>query len=345
MKRYGNLWDRIIDIDNIKLAIHKASLRRTSRSSVKKVNNDVDTYAKKIQDLLISGKFNTAKYNIKTIFEPKERQIYVLPFYPDRIVQHAVMNIVEPIFDKMFIYDSYSCRKDKGPHAGSKRCMKYTMKYKYCYKYDIRKFYPTVNHEVLKDIITKKIKDQRVLDIIFNVIDSVDGDVNLPIGNYMSQWLGNLYLNSLDMFVKHELHVEPYIRYCDDFCIFGNSKSELKIIDHFIRSYVQDVLHQTFSKADLFKTKQGVDFLGYRHFHNGKILVRKSTAKTMKKRMAKLKSILQHGSIPIESARGKWASTKGWIQHAKSHNLYKALCMDEIRDMIDERDKAFKTVF
>ena len=105
--------------------------------------------------------------------------------------------------------------------------MKYVRKYRWCLKCDISKFYPTINHDVMKDILKHKFKDRKLLNLIFDIIDSIDGDVNLPIGNYISQWLGNLYLNQLDMFVKHTLHFKPYIRYCDDFCLFHASSPRL----------------------------------------------------------------------------------------------------------------------
>lgn len=343
MKRHGNLWDKVIDMDNLKLAFALASAGKRNRDEVKVIANNLDYYLNKLRQMLIDGTFHTSKYTTRIIHEPKERIIYILPFYPDRIVHHAIMNVLEPIFERMFIYDSYSCRKDKGPHKGSTKCMKYVIKNKWCLKGDISKFYPTINHRVLKRILKRKIKDRKLLTLLFDIIDSIDGDVNLPIGNYISQWLGNLYMNQLDMFVKHTLHFKEYIRYCDDFCLFANSKEELLVVGAMIHKFIEDNLMQGLSKWDLFKTSRGVDFLGYRHFSNGKILVRKSTVKRLKVCAKETIYLLKHGFISCDQARSKIASVTGCICHANSHNLYEKLHIDEIRRFIDGYEKGLKS--
>ena len=335
MKRHGNLWERIITMDNLKLAYKKAVDGKKNRDEIKPIEAKLDYYLEKLQKMLINGEFHTSKYTTRIIHEPKERVIYILPFYPDRIVHHAIMNVLEPIMDDMFIDDSYSCRKFKGPHKGSTKCMNYVKKYKWCLKCDISKFYPTIDHAVLKDILMMKIKDQKVLDILFDIIDSIHDTVNIPIGNYISQWFGNLYLNQLDMYVKHHLLVKPYIRYCDDFCLFSNDKKELQVWSMLIGNFIHTKLHQKFSKCDIFKTSRGVDFLGYRHFSSGKILVRKSTAKRMKQCVASIPYLLKNGYITVNQARSKLASVIGCICHANSYNLYKKLKIDEMEAFIN----------
>lgn len=281
--------------------------------------------------MLINGEFKTSTYKISKIYEPKERIIYILPFYPDRIVHHAIMNVVAPIWDKLFIYHSYSCRVKKGPIKGSIHTMELVQKYDYCLKCDIRKFYPSINHELLKRVIRLRIKDKRVLKLLDDIIDSVEGETNIPIGNYISQWFGNLFMTTLDMQVKHVWKISAYLRYCDDFCFFSNSKEELNLIKEKLIVFLRDTLSLELSKCDLFKTTQGVDFLGYRHFPNGVILVRKSTAKRQKRKMCQLDKDLDAGLIGKRSARSKIASAHGICSHANAYNLEKSLRLEELK--------------
>lgn len=292
MKRHNNLFDKIVDKDNLLLAYKKAKKHKSWQQKVIRVEKDLDNLIEELRLSLINGTYKTAEYRTKKIYEPKERTIYVLPFYPDRIVHHAIMNILEPIWDNLFISDSYACRKNKGQHKGSQKCMKFVRKNKYCLKCDISKFYPSINHEILKLIIRKKIKCKRTLNLLDTIIDSIDGETNIPIGNYLSQWFGNLYLNELDMFMKHDNKIKCYIRYCDDFLLFSNDKALLKEMAIKIKDYVENILKLRLSKCNLFPTSQGIDFLGYRHFSSGYILVRKTTAKRMKKRIRRLKEVL-----------------------------------------------------
>lgn len=319
----------------------------------------MDYYIDKLYEDLISGNYKTSKYHTKVIYEPKERTIYMLPFYPDRIVHHAIMNILEPIWDNLFIYDSYSCRKGKGQHKGSYRCLEFTKRYKYCLKCDFSKFYPSIVHEVLKKILRRKIKDKKLLKLLDEIIDSAYSfdDVelhkmlegrgiicdkthhrNVPIGNYLSQWFGNLYLNELDTFVKQELKAVAYIRFCDDYLIFSDDIDFLKYCDRTIVEFTENYLGLKLSKHEIFQTKQGVDFLGYRHFPSGYILVRKSTAKRIKKRLKNTDKRVLKGRITVEKARAQWASAKGWIGHANAHNFSVYLKMEEIDEFLKEKE-------
>ena len=150
--------------------------------------------------------FQTSDYDIFKIYKPKERDIYRLPYYPDRIVHHAVMNILEPVWVSIFTADTYSCIKGKGIHSAVRSLQKALNSdnegTEYCLKLDIRKFYPTINHDILKDIIAKKIKDKDVLWLLGNIIDSVPDKEGVPIGNYLSQYFANLYLAYFDHWIK-----------------------------------------------------------------------------------------------------------------------------------------------
>lgn len=158
MKRIGNLWDKIVSKENIELAYAKAKRHKAWQRKVIAIEKQKDKLLNELQESLINGTYHTAKYRIKTIYEPKKREIYILPFYPDRIVHHAIMNVLEPIWDSYLINDTYACRRGKGQHKGSTRCMEFVRKNKFCLKCDISKFYPSIPHAELKILIRRKIR-------------------------------------------------------------------------------------------------------------------------------------------------------------------------------------------
>lgn len=329
MKRYGNLYDKITDIENIRTAYLKARKGKSWQRTVKNFEAQLEDNLLKIQDMLINQTFTTSAYTTRIIHEPKERIIYKLPFSPDRIVQHAIMNVVEPIWESFFVYASYACRKHKGIHAGSKRTMEFVRRNQYCLKGDMAKFYPSINHDVLYAIVRRKIKDERLLALLKNIIYSIDGETNCPIGNYTSQWFGNLYLNELDQRVKHVYKIRDYIRYCDDFLLFSNDKRQLKTILDDLENYIGTALKLRLSKKDIFPVSRGVDFLGYRHFPKY-ILLRKSTTKRVKKRVKQLPWLREHGYLTKEQYRSSLASTLGWMKWANCHNLRQKLGIDRL---------------
>lgn len=328
MKRYGNLYDKICEMSNLELAFAKAAQGKHWQRKVNNVEKDLDNKLRELQRMLLNGTYHTSEYTTKQIYEPKERTIYILPFYPDRIVHHAIMNVLAPIMDNLMIYDSYACRVGKGQHVGSKRCMQMVRHNPYVLKCDISKFYPSIDHDVLKRILEHKFKDKRLLALLFEIIDSTHTQTNIPIGNYLSQWFGNLYLNELDMQAKHVLKVKDYIRYCDDFCFFGD-KERLQKIREWLAPWLHDNLKLKLSKCELFPVSHGVDFLGYRHFPQY-ILVRKRTAKRMKKNLKSVIHDLKRGLISKDTARSKIASAKGWLCHANAHNLSMSLRIDDL---------------
>lgn len=330
MKRRGGLFEKIVDPENIELAFQKAKKGKTWQDSVQRIEKDKARKLAALRQSFLDGSFTTSKYTVKIIFEPKERQIFVLPFFPDRIAQHALMNIVAPIWESMFIPDSFACRKGKGQHAGSRRCMQFVRRNAWVCQFDISKFYPSIPHGPLMEVIRHKIKDERVLALFRDIIGSIGDDRNIPIGNYTSQWLGNLFLNELDQYVKHTLRVRDYLRYCDDFLIFGNDKEEMKRLADQVEAFVSDRLQLRLSKKSLYPTAHGIDFLGYRHFPSGKILVRKATAKRIRRRLKILPWALKHGRISKEQAIGKLASASGWLKHANAHHFRMAIRLDEL---------------
>lgn len=336
MKRLGKVYAKIISKDNLRIALHNACKGKSSYASVRYIKKHIDEHIDALHEMLKHEEYTVAKYREKKIYEPKERLISILPLYPDRIIQHAIVNVIGQYWDSLMISDSYSCRVGKGQHIGSIKCMEHCRKYKYVLKCDISKFYPSLNHSVLKSIVRRKIKDNKLIRLIDIIIDSYGDSKGVPIGSYLSQWLGNLYMNDLDMHVKHTLKCKAYIRYCDDFVIFANSKEELQAIKENVIAFCT-ALKLRMSKCDYYPTTQGIDFLGYRHFPSGKILLRKRTAKRFKKNIIELENMLKQGSIPLVSARSKVASMKGWLCHANTYNFSKKLKLNNLMDTINER--------
>lgn len=338
VKKYKNLWKDVIAEENIAEAYRKSIKGKRSYSSVKRFKQDVEGNLKKIRESLINQTYKTSPYNQRTIYEPKERIIYVLPLNPDRVVHHALMNILIPIFTKMFIKNTFACIKDRGLHKGSILTTKYVKKYKYCLKCDIRKFYPSINHDVLYQMCERKFKEKEILWLLHEIIYSIEGETNVPIGNLPSQWFGNFYMTPFDRYVTEDLGINAYVRYCDDFCLFSNDKSELNKAKVKIEIFLRDVLKLKMSKCDLFRTTQGVDFLGYRHFKNYKLL-RKRTAKRVKKRLPVILKRFKEGKISQDKFRSCVESTYGWVKWANTYNFQLKLKLAEMRELAYKETK------
>ena len=335
MKRHGNLFEKICDMDNLRLAFKRASKGKHWQRKVREVEENLDEHLQRIQTMLREHTFTTADYRQKYIYEPKKRLISILPFYPDRIIQHAVMLVLEPIWDSLMINESFACRKYKGQHRASSLCKKYAMKYEYCMQFDVSKFYPSIPHEPLKALLRKKLKDNDLLWLLDDIIDSGEGDVGVPIGNYLSQWFGNLYMNELDMYAKHGLRIKAYVRYCDDFLVFSDDKEELKAVGDKLEAFCREVLCMRLSRKNLFHTYQGVDFVGYRHFSCGKVLLRKRTAKRMRKRLERLLLRMESGrAYDRDKARSSVASADGWMSHANTYHFKEAVKMWRMKGIL-----------
>ena len=321
MKTYKNLWDKFISRENFDLAVKKAIKSKKSRKSVKHFLEHQNELIEKLRNNLKTGKYKTSQYKTFNIYEPKQRTIYKLPLYPDHILHHALINILGPIWKNSFIHDSYACVPGRGLLGASQKTMHFIRRNKYVLQCDIRKFFPSINREIMFQIINRKIYDRRIMRVLREIIFSVGGDANLPIGNLTSQWMGNVYLNELDMFVKHRLHWHDYIRYCDDFCLYGNDKKILHLMEREIRIFLQQNLNMTLSKSNLKRTQDGVSFIGYRHFKNF-ILIRKNTAARLKKRII---NIIKHKDFNPKSI-GQMAALFGWTKWANCFN-YKTKMM------------------
>lgn len=325
MKRIGNLYTKIYDLDNLYLAYRKAKTGKSKSKGVIQFESDLDNNILRIQKELIEQTYITSEYNVFTIRDPKERTIYSLPFR-DRVVQHAIMNIIESLWTSVFISHSYSSIKGKGIHGAWKhirRDMKNRKQTQYCLKMDITKFYPSINHHIMKQIIRKKIKDEKLLHLLGGIIDSAPG---MPIGNYLSQFLANLYLSYFDHWLKEVKRVKYYYRYADDLIILGDSKQDLHLLRIDIQSYLSANLklklkpnYQVFPAVS-----RGIDFIGYVFFHTHTML-----RKRIKKNFCRCVAKLNRKVLTAKDYRIKICSWLGWCKYCNSKNLIKTIIKHE----------------
>jgi retron-type reverse transcriptase len=319
MKRINNLYEKIYSVDNLQLADDIARKGKLKQPGVLHHDKNRDENILILHEMLKNRTYKTSEYTTFTIYEPKERVIYRLPYFPDRITHHAVMNVLEPLFVSTFTTDTYSCIKGKGIHAAAnavKRALKDTDNTLYCLKLDIKKFYPNVDHEILKQLLRRKIKDTDLLWLLDEIIDSTDG---LPIGNYLSQYFANFYLTYFDHWIKQDKQVTYYFRYADDIVILSSNKPYLHQLLSEISIYLTENLkltikgnYQVFPVAN-----RGIDFVGYVFYHTHTLL-RKKIKQNFARMLAKNKNAK---SI---------ASYKGWAMHCNSKNLIKKLLNEQL---------------
>ena len=312
MKRVGNLYDKIYDIDNIREAHRNARKRKTHYKEVKEVDADVDKYCYEIQAMLRGKTFVNGQYEIfKKIEKGKEREIYKLPYFPDRIVHHAIMQVLEPIWKKTLIADTYQSIKGRGIHKAKNKIQPLLRKYKiqYALKMDIKKFYPSIDNAILKQILRKKLKCKDTLWLLDTIVDSTQG---VPIGNYLSQYFGNLYLTYVDHEVKEKLGVRHYFRYCDDIVVLDSSKERLHSIRVDMASRVAKLKLMLKNNYQVQKIDdRGLDFLGYRMFHKYTLL-RTRVANGLK-RADRIESLASYNGWVVSSSGYNLAKSKGMI--------------------------------
>ncbi|MCQ2250008.1 MAG: RNA-directed DNA polymerase [Bacteroidales bacterium] len=329
MKRYGNLYERIISVENLMLADQKARKGKSQRS-IRQFDKDREGNLLRLHESLRDGTFKTSEYIKFKVYEPKEREIYRLPYYPDRIVHHAIMNVLEEIWMRTFTYNTYSCIKGRGIEACARQVSRIIGEYShaehlYCLKIDIHKFYPSVDNEIMKQIVRKKIKDKRLLSLLDGIIDSERG---LPIGNYLSQFLSNLYLSYMMHYINEHLKVKA-TEYADDICFFSDNKKKLHEVLTAVSRYINTSLklelkpnYQIFPISDNRADRHGraLDYVGYK-FYRHQRLMRKSIKKNLCRKVAKLR---KRNTTP-EALRKQIAPWLGWAKHSNSKNLLNKL--------------------
>lgn len=269
MKRAKNLYPQIADYDNLACAFLKAVKGKRTRPDVIEFTRHFDANMGKLMNGLLNGKPDIGHYRFFQVRDPKARQICAAAF-PERVLHHAIMNVCEPVLEKYAIFDSYACRKGKGPQAAVKRAQYFSGKFEWYLKLDIRKYFDSIDHTIMIRLLFRRIKDDDVLRLfwdIFQTYETLPGK-GMPIGNLISQHLANFYLGRFDHRIKEERKVRGYLRYMDDFILFGKNKSDLKTEIPLIRDFLTKELELELKPIQLNRSVRGIPFLGYRVFPN-----------------------------------------------------------------------------
>jgi RNA-directed DNA polymerase len=339
MKRHNHLWQEIISFENLLIAAKKAQRGKRFRGNVLEFNHDLEGNLLRIQAQLQNQTYQPGAYRTFEIFEPKPRIIAAAP-YIDRVVHHALCNIIVPIFERTFIRDSYANRIGYGTHRALKRFTQFARSSRYILQCDIQKYFPSIDREILKSLIRRKIRCPETLWLIDRIIDNgnrVDiplryfpGDnlltplnrsTGLPIGNLTSQFFANIYLNGLDHFVQERLKIPKYLRYVDDFSLFGEDRDRLTAARRSIEAYLATLrltIHPI--KSQLFETTYGANFVGFRVLPD-RIRIRGDSLRRGRKRDRKNRLQVESGRMTTEDMN---QSTQSWfahLQHADSWRL------------------------
>jgi RNA-directed DNA polymerase len=266
MKRSKSLIDKITDLDNIYLAYHKAKRGKSYANNVLQYSDNLEYNVQILKKQMEKGQIKIGEYKYFTIFEPKLRLICASAF-DEQVLHHSLMNICHDKFESVQIFDSYASRIGKGSYRAIARAQTYSRQTDWYLKLDVRKFFNSVHHNVLKSQIDRLFKEIEVNRIFYGIIDSYTSSKEgrgLPIGNLTSQYFANHYLSGLDHYIKEELKVKRYVRYMDDMVLWSNDKNYLKTAFASIRNYVQAELRCELKPEILGQTKLGLPFLGYK---------------------------------------------------------------------------------
>jgi retron-type reverse transcriptase len=330
MKRYGNLWPQITDFANLCAAARQAARGKRWRGNVIAFNFNLENELLQLQNELITQTYQPGPYRTFQIVEPKKRMISAAP-YRDRVAHHALCNVIAPIFEKTFIRDSYANRAGFGTHRALRRFTKFARSGKYVLQCDIRQYFPSIDHEILKEVLRRKIKCPPTLRLIETIIDAGNeqetalhhfpGDDlftayerrrGLPIGNLTSQFFANVYLSGFDHFVKENLRAAKYLRYVDDFALFSDDHAFLAdsrlAVENFL-ARLRLKLHPV--KTRISETRRGANFVGFRVLPDC-IRVRAENLRRARRRLRRLQAAYRVGQISTEQI-GRRA--RSWIAH------------------------------
>ena len=337
MKRLRRLWDDVTSFDNL-LKAAKVTLGqgRRYRSEGARFQFYLEHHVLYLQEQLRNRSYQHGRYRGFTVYEPKERLILAAPIR-DRIVHHAVHDVVAPLVDRGFIFDSYACRKGKGTHRALDRAQKFMQSNGFFLHLDVRKFFPSIPLDRLKEVLRRRVREEPLLWLFDLIIDSSVSqrtgkrsqqqelfpqnteDRGLPIGNLTSQFLANLYLNELDQWVKHTLKCRCYIRYMDDFVLFGNDRQELGRLLVLVRNFCKERLGLSLhEKGGIKRYDEGLGFLGFRIFRTHRRLKGPALKRFLRRARARLREC-QGGLLSPNSFND---GIKAWRAHVRYGDTY-----------------------
>jgi len=343
MKRHGNLWHRVINFENLLKAAHQAQKSKKFRPSVLEFNADLEGNLIQIQQELQEKTYQPGKFHTFYVFEPKKRQISAAP-YRDRVIHHALCNVIVPLFESSFIDDSYANRVGYGTHRALKRFIQFFHSSRYVLQCDIRKYFPSIDREILKSLIHRKIKCHDTLWLIDLIIDNGNeqepvlhyfpGDdllapvmrpCGLPIGNLTSQLFANIYLNGFDHHLKQQVKARKYLRYADDFALFSNDKTFLDDARIAIEDYLVGLrlkIHPI--KSQCFETRHGANFLGFRILSD-RIRIRAESLRRGRRKLNYRIDQYRQGQIDRATLDNSIASWQGHLNHGDTWRLQQQL--------------------
>ncbi len=331
MKRYGNIYPQIINFENILIAAKKAQRGKRFRENILAFNDNLEAKLAQLQSELTNKTYKPGAYRTFYIKEPKLRMISAAP-YKDRVIHHALCNVILPLIERTFIADSYANRVGFGTHKALHRFTEFARSSRYVLQCDIQKYFPSIDHEILKDLLHRKIKCPDTLWLIDTIIDNSNeqlpiveyfmGDElltplqrrrGLPVGNLTSQFFANVYLNGFDHFVKEQLHVQKYLRYVDDFSLFSDDWNFLfdarLAIEEYLGNQLRLKIHPI--KSQLFETKHGANYVGFRILPNC-IRVRTENLRRARRRLKIMQNKYEKGKIDSERVS---ESIQSWFAH------------------------------
>lgn len=333
-----NLFERIYDYENLYQAYLLARRQKRYRGQVLNFSYNLEDNLIQLQNELVWKTYKVSPYRQFKVYEPKERLISALPFR-DRVIQHAISRVVEPIFENRMLYDSFACRTGRGSLKAANRLSYFmgkvgTQRYLKC---DVKKYFQSINIPTLKEIIRDYIDDPDVLWILDMVLDSAIGS-GVPIGNLLSQLFANVYLNELDFFMKVKLRTKYYIRYMDDVIILDSSKEKLLATQAVIEEFLEKRLALRLNdKTRIGKTSDGIEFVGFRIFLHNRLIKKQSIGRMNNKYRAWKK-----GKIPDERFL---RSIGSWVGHAKGtscHEYVEKVLLNSLQVSVKKRNELTK---
>jgi len=290
LKRYGNLFDSTFTMENLYEAYLNARRGKRKKRACFEFETNLGANLTALYNEIHSDTYKLQPYHIFKVYEPKERMIHA-PAFRDIVVQHAIYKVIYPIFNNTFISTSFACRKGFGTHKASIYTQKALRRYSedlYTLKLDVKKFFYSIDRNILKSLLEKKIKDKKFINITMLFTDYEDAS-GIPIGNLLSQIFALIYLNPIDQYIKRVLKVKDYVRYVDDFILFGLTRDKCIEYKEKIEIFLKENLHLELSKFSIQKIKRGVNFVGYRTWQNYR-LIRKHSLYKFKKSLRKQKN-------------------------------------------------------
>ena len=319
------LWPRVLEWDNLLAGAKEAARGKRFHRDVLDFNADLELNVLGIQRRLADGTWSPGSYRVLEVFEPKHRIVHA-PQFADRVVHHALVQIIKPFFERRFLDCSFACRVGKGTHAASEAVTRMlrsaydTWGRVYVLKADISQYFASIDREILLRIIARTVGDPDVLRLIRSLVmecGCIPGKRGLPLGALTSQLFANAYLDQLDHFVKDRLRVRHYVRYMDDFVILGPGKAGLWELLAEVRDFLASELRLSLNpKTGVFPASHGVDFAGYRHWTTH-CLPRKRNVRRAARKFAGLSRVYARGEVDLDTVRSVVASFVGYMQHCK----------------------------